>query len=216
MAKTQDKKISVILVDDHQLFRNGLKFILGEIEGLEVVGEASNGHEFLQLLEYVKPDLVIMDISMPGMNGIDACRHALSKDPKLKILVLSMYGDDAYYNTMIELGVKGFILKDSDNKELQNAVRTILSGQNYFSQELLLKIIRNKNVGPAVKLSKRENEILSLICQGMSTIQISEKLHISHRTVERHRASLLEKTDSSNSIALVVYAIKNNLVTLNK
>jgi DNA-binding NarL/FixJ family response regulator len=204
----------VIIVDDHKLFRNGLKFILGEIEGIEVAGEASNGIEFLELLNYITPGLVIMDISMPGMNGIEACKLSLEKYPNLKILILSMFGEDAYYNTMIDMGVKGFILKDSDTSELRNAILSIINGQSYFSQELLLKLIRNKNTAPSIKLSKRENEILTLICKGLSTLQISDHLHISHRTVERHRASLLEKTDSSNSISMAIYAIKNNLVVI--
>lgn len=206
------KKTKIIIVDDHRLFRNGLKFILGEIEGIEVIGEASNGKEFLDLLQFIKPDLVLMDISMPEMNGVEACRLAIEKYPDLKVLVLSMFGEDAYYNTMIDIGVKGFILKDTDNSELKTAIQSILNGSSYFSQELLLKLIRNKNVSPGIKLSRREFEILALICKGLSTNQISEILHISHRTVERHRASLLDKTESSNSISLAIYAIKNNLI----
>jgi DNA-binding NarL/FixJ family response regulator len=212
MSQTKTK---IIIVDDHKLFRNGLRFILSEIEGVEIVGEASNGKEFLELLKFLKPDLVLMDISMPVMNGVEASREALEKYPNLKILVLSMFGEDAYYNTMIDIGVKGFILKDSDNSELKNAIQSILKGNNYFSQDLLLKLIRNKTSAPSIKLSRRESEILTLICKGYSTNLISEQLHISHRTVERHRASLLSKTDSSNSISLVIYAIKNNLVSIN-
>lgn len=207
-------KTKIILVDDHKLFRNGLKFILSEFEDVEVIGEASNGKEFLDILKTVKPDLVLMDISMPEMNGVEASRKAMEMYPDLRILVLSMFGEDAYYNTMIEIGVKGFILKDSDNNELRAAIRSILEGNSYFSQELLLKLIRNKNVPDTIKLSKREIEILALICKGYSTNQISDELHISHRTVERHRASLLSKTDSSNSISLAIYAMKNNLVHL--
>jgi DNA-binding NarL/FixJ family response regulator len=208
-------KTKIIIVDDHKLFRNGLRFILSEIEDVEIIGEASNGKEFLELLNFLKPDLVLMDISMPVMNGVEASREALEKYPNLKILVLSMFGEDAYYNTMIDIGVKGFILKDSDNAELKNAIQSIIHGNNYFSQDLLLKLIRNKTTAPSIKLSRRESEILTLICKGYSTNLISEQLHISHRTVERHRASLLSKTDSSNSISLVIYAIKNNLIKIN-
>ncbi len=207
-------KSKIIIVDDHRLFRSGLKYILNEIPEIEVIGEASNGKEFLELLKYLNPDLVLMDISMPEMNGVEACQKALEKDPTLKILVLSMFGDDAYYNTMIDIGVKGFILKDSDNSELLTAIKTIVSGNSYFSQELLIKLIRNKNTPPGIKLSRRETEILALICKGYSTNLISEQLHISHRTVERHRASLLAKTESSNSISMAIYAIKNNLVKI--
>jgi len=208
------KKNPDFIVDDHKLFRDGIKYILQESSDMEVVGEASDGKEFLDLLNYIIPDIVLMDINMPGMNGVEASKIALEKYPNLKILVLSMFGDDAYYNSMIEIGVKGFILKDCDANELKNAIKSVLSGRNYFSQDLLLKLIRDKNATPAIKLSRREREVLEYICKGYSTMQISEALHISHRTVERHRASLLEKTNSSNSISLAIFAIKNNLVHL--
>jgi len=206
------EKTKIIIVDDHKLFRNGLKFILSEMEGIEIVAEASNGIEFLELLDYIHPEIVLMDISMPEMGGIDATEKGLQKFPDLKILVLSMFGDDAYYNTMIDLGVKGFILKDADNNELKTAINELKNGNNYFSQELLLKLIRSKNQAPSIHLTKREAEVLALICKGHSTQQISDFLHISHRTVERHRANLLSKTESTNSISLAIYAIKNNLI----
>ncbi len=155
-------KTKIIIVDDHKLFRNGLRFILNEIEGVEVIGEASNGREYMELLNYLIPDLVIMDISMPEMNGIEACEKSLEKNNKLKILVLSMFGDDAYYNSMIDIGVKGFILKDTDNNELRTAIKAIMNGGSYFSQELLLKLIRNKNIPAGIKLSRRETEILGI------------------------------------------------------
>ncbi len=208
------KKIGVAIVDDHQLFRNGLRFILENEEDIEVVIEASNGRQFLDFLKNFKPDIVLMDINMPEMDGIETTKHALSLYPDLSILVLSMYSDIEYYNTMISLGVKGFVLKDIDNDELAVAVRKVYGGGSYFSQELLLKLIKNKPDDAGVDLTKREKEVLGLICQGFSNQQISDKLYISQRTVERHRSSLLAKTDSKNSISLVVYAIKNNLVKI--
>ena len=205
-------KRRVILVDDHQLFRNGLKFILEEMKNIEIIGEASNGAEFLEYLNYDVPDLVLLDINMPVMNGIEAAKRALTDHPELNILVLSMYGEKEYYNTMIDLGVKGFILKDIDNKELKEAIDRIVSGGTYFSQELLLSLIKDKTGDEVIYLTKREKEVLALICKGYSNQQISEELFISQRTVERHRSSLLLKTDSKNSISLVVYAIKNKMV----
>jgi DNA-binding NarL/FixJ family response regulator len=207
-------KSSVIIVDDHKLFRDGLKFILSESAIAEVVAEASNGREFLDLLTKIKPDLVLMDINMPQMNGIESSKRALEIFPDLNILVLSMYGDEEYYNTMIDLGVKGFLLKDADTSELKIAIAKILEGGTYFSQQLLLNIINSRQVQGTVKLTKREKEILLLICQGHSNNRISDELHISSRTVERHRAELLDKTQSSNSISLVIYAIKHGLVKI--
>ena len=208
------RKVRLFLVDDHQLFRNGLKYILNERKDMEVTGEASNGREFLDLLDFVKPDVVLMDIGMPVMDGIEATRRALEKFPQLKILVLSMYDESEYYNSMIELGVKGFVLKDMDNEELYEAIRKVSTGGTHFSQELLLSIIKKKTPESKIILTRREKEILDLICKGYSNLQISDKLIISQRTVERHRANLLTKTDSRNSISLVVYAIKNRLINI--
>jgi DNA-binding NarL/FixJ family response regulator len=205
----------IIIVDDHKLFREGLSFIIREMEGIELIAEASNGQEFLDLLAIHKPDLVLMDINMPVMDGIEACKKALEKMPDLNFLVLSMYGEEQYYNTMIDIGVKGFVLKDSDNKELKLAIQTILEGGSYFSQRLLINLIKNrKERPPQVQLSPREQDVLKLLCQGFSTQQISDKLNISPRTVERHRADLLAKTEANNSISLVIFAIKNNLITI--
>ncbi len=211
---SKKRKIGVAIVDDHQLFRNGLKFIINNESDIEVVIEASNGKEFLTYLDNLKPDVTLMDINMPEMDGVETTRHALLKFPDLQILVLSMYGDVEYYNTMIELGVKGFILKDIDNNELVDAIRKVYSGGSYFSQELLLNLIKHKPESSGIDLTKREKEVLELICKGYSNQQISEELYISQRTVERHRSSLLYKTDSKNSVSLVVFAIKNGLVKI--
>jgi DNA-binding NarL/FixJ family response regulator len=205
----------IIIVDDHKLFREGLSFIIREMEGIELIAEASNGQEFLDLLALHKPDLVLMDINMPVMDGIEACKKAIEIIPDINFLILSMYGEEQYYNTMIDIGVKGFVLKDSDNKELKLAIQTILDGGSYFSQRLLINLIKNrKERPPQVILSPREQDVLKLLCQGFSTQQISDKLNISPRTVERHRADLLSKTEANNSISLVIYAIKNNLITI--
>ena len=208
------EKIKLIIVDDHQLFRNGLKFILDERDDMKVIAEASNGKEFLKQLEFLKPNVVLMDINMPEMNGVEASKQAILKYPDLNILILSMFSDVEYYNTMIDIGVKGVILKDIDNDQLYEAIHKINNGGNYFSQELLLQLIKNKPADDSIVLTAREKEVLELICEGFSNQQISDKLFISQRTVERHRSSLLLKTDSKNSISLVVYAIKNKLVKI--
>jgi len=204
----------VIIVDDHRLFRSGLKFLLESTGKYSVIGESSNGNELLELLARVQPDLVIMDISMPEMNGVDATRLAISRYPDLKILILSMFGETQYYNSLIDLGIKGFLMKDADNDEFFRAVSKIISGETYFSQELLLTIIRDNTQNQTIKLSQREREILSLISHGLSNVEIAANLNISQRTVERHRTHLLEKTGSKNSIRLVIYALKNKLISI--
>jgi DNA-binding NarL/FixJ family response regulator len=209
-----NKKYRVIIADDHSLFRQGLKLILMELEDIEVVADVPNGKELIEIAGILVPDLVIMDINMPYLNGIEASRILAKDHPEIKMLVVSMYGDEQYYNSVIENGVKGFILKDADNSELKNAVRDILNGKTYFSQELLLRLIRSRKSPPNINLTAREQEILELICQGLGTAEISTKLFLSDRTVENHKANLFSKTGCKNSLSLVIYAIKNNLVTL--
>lgn len=202
----------VLIVDDHRLFRSGLRYILEESGKYIISGEASNGREFLNHLEQEIPDLTILDINMPVMNGIEATRLALEKHPRLKILILSMYGETAYYNQLIDLGVKGFLLKESEKDEFIQAVDKVLAGGTYFSQELLLSIIK-KDLEPGnVTFTRREKEVLILIGQGHSNAEIASLLNISQRTVERHRTHLLEKTGSKNSISLVVYALKHKMI----
>ncbi len=212
-----NRKISIILVDDHSLFRDGLKFILSQISGYKIVGEASNGKEFLDLLETVFPDLVLMDIAMPGMDGIIATKRALSLYPDLKIVALSSYGDEIYYRRMIEEGVMGFLTKNSNKEELEFAINTVVKGNSYFSQDLLKKVVINiskkdKQKDEEIKLTYREREILKFICQGLSNKEIAEKLFISPKTVDNHRTSLLSKTCSKNTASLVMCAIKKNLI----
>jgi len=209
-----NKIYKTIIADDHTLFRQGLKLILEDMEHIEVVADVANGKELIEATSIFQPDLIIMDINMPVINGIEASRLLLQENSELKILVVSMYGDEQYYNSVIENGVKGFILKDADNSELRTAVNMILNGKTYFSQELLLKLIRNRQTNDQISLSGREKEILTLICQGLSSSEIATRLFISERTVENHRANLLDKTGCRNSLSLVIFALRNNLVNL--
>jgi DNA-binding NarL/FixJ family response regulator len=208
------EKPGIIIVDDHRLFRSGLKYILDATNNYQIIAEASNGFELLELLENITPQLVIMDINMPKMNGIEATRLAMAKYPDLKIIILSMYNEIEYYNALLDYGIKGFVLKDADNEEFLLAIKKVLSGESYFSQQLLINIIRESTLAEPVKLSRREKEILGLISQGLSNQEISGVLNISQRTVERHRTHLLEKTGSKNSIRLIIYALKNNLISI--
>ncbi len=209
----------IIIVDDHTLFRNGLKILLNNLKDYRVVAEASNGKEFLDLLETTHPDLVLLDIEMPVMDGIEAARLAIQKFPTLKIITLSMYGEEDYYYQMVNAGVKGFMLKNSDIKEVKAALETVSEGGSYFSSELLENLVNSlktikKDKETHTELSERELEILVLICQGYSNQEIADQLFISKRTVDKHRANILEKSESKNTAQLVVYAIKNKLVEL--
>lgn len=213
--------VKIFVVDDHEIFRDGLKFILSQIIGYEIIGEACNGKEFLEALETVSPDIVLMDISMPEMDGIVASENAVRKFPNIKIITLSSYGDELYYYKMVKAGVSGFVQKKSGKDELEKAIKTVLKGENYFPPQMLQKIIikigqsgTESFSNPEFSLSKREREILQLICQGYSNNEISEMLFISPKTVDNHRTSLLSKTSTRNAASLVMFAIKNNLIEL--
>ncbi len=214
---TNMAKFSLTIVDDHKLFRDGLKLLLSTWYSDIKISEASNGKEFLKSLELAVPDLTLMDISMPELDGIEATRQAVEMHPDIKIVALSMFGDEAYYFKMIDAGVKGFLLKNSEFDEVREAIDSVLTGDHYFSKDLLLNIVRSirktqENAEEEVNLSEREIEILQLICLGLSNHEISEKLFISKRTVDKHRANLLFKTNSRNTAHLVTNAIKHRWV----
>ena len=210
------RDVKIILVDDHALFRNGLKGLISMREGYEVVAEAGDGREFLDMLPEVVADVVLMEISMPNVGGEEATREALALYPNLNIVTLSMFGEESYYTRMVEAGAKGFLLKDSSIEEVFDAIDTVAAGGDYFSQRLLSSM-SNRLRGTehtSAELSSREIEILLAICRGLSNQEIAEELFISKRTVDAHRANILEKTGCKNTASLVVYAIRNQLVEL--
>ena len=212
------EKIRIIIADDHQLFRNGLKILLNAFPEFEIAGEASNGEEFLKTLMNTSADIALMDINMPEMDGIEATRKALKLCPGLNVIALSMYGEEEYYYKMVDAGAKGFLLKDSNISEVKEAILTVRKGGSYFSQELLYHVIQKfkhrENESKSANLSRREKEILIKICEGLSNQEIAETLFISKRTVDKHRANLLGKTNSKNTASLILFAIRNKLIEI--
>jgi DNA-binding NarL/FixJ family response regulator len=212
------EKINIYLVDDHKLFREGLKLLLKNLDEINEIWEASNGEEFLKGLSERRPDLVLMDIEMPVMNGIEATIRAIEQYPEMKVVALSMYGDEEYFHKMIDAGACGFLMKNSDFSEVKKAVINVLQGNNYFTEEILYMLIntfKTKHQSEneeEVSLSDREKEVLLLICKGLSNQEIADKLFISKRTVDHHRASLMTKTNTKNTASLVIYAVKHKLV----
>lgn len=218
-----ENKIRIIIVDDQKIFRKGILLLLIDMPDVKVIAEASNGQEFLELLKNHEADLVLMDIKMPVMDGIEATKAALQQYPDLKILVVSMYGEEEYLVSMLEAGVKGFVLKTVEEEELQRAIRTIMEGKNYFSQELLGTIAKsfiNKTAEKTEEdilistLTPREIEVIKLIAQGFTIREIAKRLDISSRTVDGHKSNIFEKTKTESSVQLVTFAIKHNLVQL--
>ena len=218
----------IILVDDHALFRSGLHGLLDRLDGYTVVGEAADGAEFLNMLLSTEADVVFMDISMPVMNGAEATERALEMRPDLKIITLSMFGDENYYARMVDAGACGFLLKDSDIDEVTTAIEAVMRGENYFSPALqaalgsfgAAAVTAGADGADEVQgdspdgLSSREIEILVGVCRGLSNQEIADELFISKRTVDKHRANIMEKTGCRNTASLVVYAIGNRLIDL--
>ena len=210
-------KKRVFIVEDHAIFREGLKRVIGEMEDVELIGEAENGAEFLEKLKKVTPDIVLMDIKMPVMDGIEATEKALKMNPSLKILVISMFGEEEYVYSMVEKGVYGFILKTSGIRDLEKTINRVSEGQQYYSEEimgLLVKKVRQIDAVEKIIFTDKEMDVLRLLCKGLSNNEIADKLFLSVRTVEGYRNKLLQKTGSVNVINLVIFALKNKLVIM--
>ncbi|WP_367391576.1 response regulator [Lewinella sp. LCG006] len=216
------KKISIALVDDHVLFRKGLAAILKTFESIEIVHQASNGVELLEMLKNVEVDVVLLDLEMQGMDGMQTTKKLNEAFPEVKIIILSMYDDDHFIQHLMELGANGYLLKDTEPEEVILAVQSAYENGFYFNERVskvvINGLIKKNKVKPVfrgnVKLSPRELEVLALICQEQTNVEIGEQLFLSSRTIEGYRNRLLEKTNTRNTAGLVVFALKNNLVEL--
>jgi DNA-binding NarL/FixJ family response regulator len=206
----------VIIADDHQMFIDGLKSMLEEIDGIEVVGEARNGQEAVALCDQEDVDIVIMDISMPVMDGIEATGVIKHQHPDIKVLGLSMYNDKNFIADILKTGASGYILKNTGKQELVNALSTLQHGGSYLDTEVsntLLKSFTAKEPSRHMveKLSDREMEVLEAIAKGLTTQEIAKKLFISKNTVETHRKNLLYKLEARNTAELITNAYKRRL-----
>ncbi len=220
-----DKTIRLMIVDDHQLFIDGLIAILKFSTDIEVVGLALNGQEALKLLPKVKPDVVITDISMPVMNGFELAEHITSKFPHVNILALSMFNDISSVQQMLNAGVKGYILKNTGRKELENAIRAVAAGQKFFSEEvselMIGRFVAQNTTAPnsvsafkksaTLYFSRREKQIIQLIKEGLSNNEIGERLELSHNTIASHRKNIYSKLKVSNTAQLLEALDKNNI-----
>jgi DNA-binding NarL/FixJ family response regulator len=210
--------IRIVLVDDHALVRQGFRRILEDDPDITVVGEAGNGLEGIAVVRRVDPDVVVMDMAMPEMNGLHASIELLKQRPTSKILILSMYSDEQYVRNALDAGVKGYILKNAIETDLTRAVRAVAAGEQYLSPELSSVLIRAIQVGsfegndPYDRLTQREKQILQLIAHGKSNKEIAVMLDLSVNTVAVHRANLMSTLGVHKTAELVLFAVKKGLV----
>jgi len=213
-------KFKILIADDHAMIRNGIKTMLKENKNYVVAGEATNGEEAVEKFKSLTPDLTILDISMPGLNGMEAAKEILQQKSDAKIVILSMFDDEDYINRCMEVGVMGYVIKNESVNELEYAVTSALQGKVYYSsqvqQSLFKKFTSNnkakRNHEPNLRLTNREIEIIRLIAEGFTSQEMASKLFISPRTVETHRANLMKKTGVKNVVELVRKAQELELI----
>lgn len=209
--------IKVLLVDDHDLVRSGIKKLLSDSADIEIVGEACSGVEALKLVEQLKPDVVLMDVNMPEMDGLEATKKIHFKYPNIKVLVLSVHEDDPYPSRVLQAGALGYITKGAATDEMLTAIRSVYAGRRYLSpsvaQKLALKHLEPDAENQQV-LSEREMQILEMITSGVKVADIAERLYISPKTVNSYRYRIFEKLDVHSDVELTRYAIRNKLIEL--
>ncbi len=214
------KSIKVFICDDHQLIIDGIKSILKNNENISVIGDALNGLEALEKINKNRPDVVLIDVDMPIMNGYETTLELRKHYSDIKVIILTMFNDKSLINKMIGAGASGYILKNKGEKEILEAIYKVHGGETYFSTELFFTIsknspeeaIKNTNAHPITLLTKREINILSMIAQGLSNNEIGKKIFISKRTVDTHRYNIMKKLNILNIAGLIKYAIKNGLI----
>jgi DNA-binding NarL/FixJ family response regulator len=213
--------IQVLLADDHKIVRDGLRVLIERCHDMQVIAEAEDGRKAFQLARKHKPDVVIMDISMPGLNGIDATRQILDEAPGAKVIALSMHSDKQFVDGMLRAGAVGYLLKDCAADELIQCIRIVLSGRICLSPGITgflvneyLHPTRDEVLAPRTELSVREREVLQLIAEGRSTKDIANSLHISIKTVETHRKNIMEKANLHSVAELTKYAIRHGLTSV--
>ena len=215
--------IRILLADDHQITRQGLKSLLEEQQDIEVIDEAEDGRTAVCLVRKLAPDVVIMDVSMPDLNGVEATRQIASGSPTTKVIALSMHSDALFVTEMLKSGASGYLLKDCAFEELDRAIRTVMSGNTYLSPAIsgvvvddYLHRLSKADFSDSEVLTDREREVLQLLAEGNSTKRIALKLHISAKTVETHRRQIMNKLDIYTVAELTKYAIRKGLTSLEK
>ncbi len=203
----------IFIVDDHQMIIEGLKSLLQNEQTIDVVGSATSAERCLQFLKMNTCDVILMDINLPDTNGIDLCGIVISKNPNIKVIALSTFTQGTYVRKMIESGANGYLLKNVEKHEILKAIETVINGKNYITHEAEIALrYENEQLSKLPKLTKRETEVLSLIANGLTNLQISEKLFISIDTVDSHRKNLHSKLNVKNTAMLIKFATENNIL----
>lgn len=211
------KNIKLILVDDHKLLRDGLRNIIEQRSNMHIIGEASDGREGIKICSKLMPDVVVMDVAMPGLNGIEAAKQIHKAFPKIKIIGLSMHSTKQFIQGMFKAGAYGYLLKDGDSDELITAITTVMENKKYLSKDInqeFLTLLKSGKVIEKAKLSSREKEVLQLIAEGKSSKEIGDILFLSPKTVDVHRNNIMKKIDLHTIPELTKYAIQEGLTSL--
>jgi two-component system response regulator NreC len=209
--------IKIILADDHEILRHGLSRSFEQESDIKVIGQASDGHSAVDMVRELSPDVIVMDIGMPDLNGVEATRKITKSFPKVKVIGLSMHSSDKYVREMFKAGASGYLLKNCPFEELTEAIRTVAGGKTYISSSIGKMIVKeyasksDEEKSVFSMLSQREREVLQLLAEGKTTKQIAKRLHISPKTVEAHRLRIMERLDIDNVAQLTKYAIQEGL-----
>lgn len=208
--------IRIIVVDDHQLVRTGTRRLLEDAPGFNVIADAGSGEEAVELVQELKPDVVLMDIKMPGIGGLEATRRCLRAHPEVKVLVVSIYEDEPYPSKLLNVGAAGYLTKRADTKEMLLAIKKVHAGQRYISaeiaQQLALRPFSESSTSPFSQLSTREMQITLMVIMGLKVQDISEKLSLSPKTVNSYRYRVFDKLDLNNDVGLTRLAIKHGII----
>ena len=215
------KRIRILIADDHGIVRKGLRLQLQQNNGFEVVGEATDGREAVRMAEELVPDIIIMDIAMPNLNGIQATSQVIKKNPQVGVIILSMHSDETYLTRTLAAGAKGFLLKESADKDLDSAVRSVAQGKPFFSPAIAntlledyMRQLQQRGLEDTYDLlTDREKEILQLLAEGKPNKEIAGMLYLSINTVETHRTRLMQKLDLHNSAEIVLYAVRKRIIS---
>jgi two-component system invasion response regulator UvrY len=208
--------IKVLLTDDHELVRTGIRRLLEDSKQVSILGEADCGEASIQLAQQLQPDIILMDVNMPGIGGVEACRRILQRNPKQKIIVLTVHNEQTFPRRLLEIGARGYLTKECGVDEMIKAIKQVHAGSSYIAssiaQQLALSLLPGNDLNPIDRLSRREFQVMLMISQGLTITEISDKLCLSPKTVSTYRLRLLEKIDAHNEIDLIKIAVEQGMV----